>query len=69
MKRFPDVVGSITALTLLLTLFSLPARADLAAEVNAILQDKLLRRATVGIQVYRLGATSAGEGAYPEEWR
>ncbi|HZK81726.1 MAG TPA: D-alanyl-D-alanine carboxypeptidase/D-alanyl-D-alanine-endopeptidase, partial [Humisphaera sp.] len=59
MKRFPDVVGSITALTLLLTLFSLPARADLAAEVNAILQDKLLRRATVGIQVYRLGATSA----------
>ena len=59
MKRFPDVVGSITVLTLLLTLFSMPARADLAGEVNAILQDKLLRRATVGIQVYRLGATPA----------
>ena len=31
-------------------------RAELQGEVNAILQDKLLRRAVVGINVFRLGA-------------
>src|SRR6185295_10492653 len=35
------------------------ARADLAAEVNTLLQDKLLKRATVGIEVYRLGKGAA----------
>ncbi|MDB5304217.1 MAG: dac [Phycisphaerales bacterium] len=34
-------------------------RADLASDVQVVLQDKLLHKATVGIEVYRLGKTDA----------
>jgi len=49
-----------TALSLI---FAAPTHGELAADVNAILQNKLLHKATVGIAVYRLGqhATDAQE--------
>src|SRR4051812_9211851 len=40
-----------------LWLAAVPARADLAAEVDAVLRDKLLTKARVGIEVIRLGAS------------
>ena len=35
------------------------ARADLAGQIQAVLLDKLLTRADVGIEVVKLGATAA----------
>ncbi|HWE97040.1 MAG TPA: D-alanyl-D-alanine carboxypeptidase/D-alanyl-D-alanine-endopeptidase [Tepidisphaeraceae bacterium] len=34
-------------------------RADLASDVQVVLQDKLLRKASVGVEVFRLGKTQA----------
>src|SRR5687767_12867447 len=36
-----------------------PAAADLPGEINKVLQDKLFRRARVGIEIVRLGASPA----------
>lgn len=49
MKRYLSVI------CLLFSCAVLPARADLHDDVETILQDKLLRRATVGVEVIRLG--------------
>lgn len=49
----------IAALAMVVGAMAATSRADLAAQVDAILQDKLLRRASVGIEVYRLGKTQA----------
>jgi D-alanyl-D-alanine carboxypeptidase/D-alanyl-D-alanine-endopeptidase (penicillin-binding protein 4) len=48
-----------TALSALSTLFvaTAPARADLASDVKAVLADKLLKKATVGIEIVALGDT------------
>jgi len=40
-------------------MFGSAVRADLSSDVDAILADKLLRKATVGIEVIHLGKTAA----------
>ncbi len=42
----------------LIALLPLAGRADLASDIRPVLEDKLLRRATVGIEVTRLGKSS-----------
>lgn len=55
MKLLPGLLGWIGCFALLVGCACTPARADFKAEINIILQDKLLHKATVGVQVYRLG--------------
>jgi serine-type D-Ala-D-Ala carboxypeptidase/endopeptidase (penicillin-binding protein 4) len=44
---------------LLILLLSPPARADLTGDINAILKDKGLGKASVGVEIVRLGRTDA----------
>ena len=58
MKQTPSL--PVLNLLLLATLLpARPARADLDADLRAILRDKFLARASVGVQVLRLGETPA----------
>lgn len=59
MKRLSYVASRLVTIVLVIAGASTAARADLAADVNSILQDKLLRKGSVGIEVYRLGASDA----------
>ena len=56
-SRMRRVVVSIFACALVLLLPGSLLRAELADEVKAVLQNKLLGRAEVGIQIVRLGAS------------
>src|SRR5277367_2624262 len=53
----------LATLFLIITSASTGAFADMPDEIHAVLQDKLLHRATVGIEVVRLG--SAGDRCHP----
>jgi D-alanyl-D-alanine carboxypeptidase/D-alanyl-D-alanine-endopeptidase (penicillin-binding protein 4) len=55
MKLLSGTTRWIGLFALLAGCSATPARADLKAEVDVVLQDKLLRKATAGIEVYRLG--------------
>lgn len=59
MKRF----SSPLSITLLLAALAWPTfcRADLATEVRAVLQDKLLARGAVGIEITQLGQNAAAD--------
>ncbi|HZL37813.1 MAG TPA: D-alanyl-D-alanine carboxypeptidase/D-alanyl-D-alanine-endopeptidase [Tepidisphaeraceae bacterium] len=59
MKRFTRFVWSIGCAAAVLVGHGPTARADLAAEVHAVLQEKLLHKTTTGIEVYRLGKTES----------
>src|SRR5689334_1240573 len=54
MKRNPTRLF----VALFLLNLALVARADLGADVRAVLNDKLLSRAEVGVQIVRLGSSS-----------
>ena len=44
---------------LLVSLLTLPCRADLQGDIKAILADKQLQKATIGVELMRLGASDA----------
>ncbi len=48
------------ALIIIIVAFLVPAAAlaDMQSDIRAVLQDRLLHKATVGIQVVRLGSSS-----------
>jgi D-alanyl-D-alanine carboxypeptidase/D-alanyl-D-alanine-endopeptidase (penicillin-binding protein 4) len=56
MKRF---ARSLYLLSLTLLIVPAAARADLSSDVDAVLADKLLHKATVGVEVIRIGASAS----------
>ena len=59
MRRLPRLVCCIGSVVLALAAGA--ARADLGSDVDALLADRLLRRAAVGVEVVRLGARPADD--------
>ncbi len=59
----PSLARRAALLSLALAAASVPARADLSAEIDAALRDPGLARANVGVQVVRLGPTPAALAA------
>jgi D-alanyl-D-alanine carboxypeptidase/D-alanyl-D-alanine-endopeptidase (penicillin-binding protein 4) len=55
MKQTPFRLPAVLILVLATLLPACPAQADLAADIQAFLRDKSLARATVGVEVVRLG--------------
>src|SRR4051812_46629508 len=57
-KRFPLIVAAVTTLFLS---FAPSLRADLNSDIQAVLKDKTLQRAEVGVEIVRLGDSAKAD--------